>query len=56
MLKSSRDEDGFVREKIGSLYLFVYLLTRPPGLLLKMNAHWRHSGIFQVQSGHLKHH
>lgn len=56
MLKSSKDEDGFVREKIRSIYLLVYLLTRPPGLLFKMNAHWRYSGIFQVQFRHLKHH
>lgn len=27
MLKSSRDDDGFVREKIGSIYLFTYLLV-----------------------------
>lgn len=36
MLKSSKDEDGFVRERIRSTYLFTYLLTLLPGLLSLM--------------------
>lgn len=59
MLKSSKDEDSFVREQIGSIYLFTCLLTGPPGLLsltFKMKAYRRPSGIFRVRFRHVKHH
>lgn len=55
MLKSSKDEDGFMRRS----GLFTYLLTFLPDLLpcmFKIKDHWRHFGIFQVQFRHLKHH
>lgn len=49
MWKSSKDEDGFVRELIRSVYLFTYLLTFLLCLLplmFKMKVHWRLFGIF----------
>lgn len=58
MLKSGKDKDGFVTEQTRSVCLFIYLLTFLPGLLsltFKLKVHWRHSGIFWVQFGHLKH-
>lgn len=58
MFKSGKDEDGFATEQTRSVCLFTYLLTFLPGLsslTFKLKAHWRHSGIFQVQFRHLKH-
>lgn len=49
MWKSSKDEDGSVREPVRSVYLFTYLLTLLLCLLpltFKIKVRWRHFGIF----------
>lgn len=56
MLKSGKDEDGFVTKQIRSAYLFIYFPSWPPITHVQNESPLETLVIFQVQFRHLKHH